>query len=309
MKRAIDHGMTRKERLWKFVTLESENSWKLLYYPGRWILLILTMVPTIYALFLALHSYNLAKPAARTFVFLGNFVRVFQDSRFLSAFSITAMFTVASLAIEMVLGMLIAFCMSRKIVAKKIVQIIIILPMITTPVVVGLIWKMFYDAQFGTLGYYYNMVTGGVLNVLGSSKTALWGLIAADVWEWTPYVALILLSGIQALPHDPYEAVLVDGATGLQTFWHITLPLLRPVIGIAVMFRFMDLFKWMDTIYIMTGGGPGTSTETLSYYAYANNFKFLEVGYAAALCLVMLVCVLIICNTIGKKVLFKGGES
>lgn len=119
-------------------------------------------------------------------------------------------------------------------------------------------------------------------------------------------MALILLAGMQALPAEPYEAVQVDGANGFQTFRYLTLPLLKPSISVAVMFRFMDLFKWMDTIYIMTGGGPGTSTETLSYYAYTTNFKFLEVGYAAAMCLVMLVIVLIICNTIGKKVLLKG---
>ncbi len=141
--------------------------------------------------------------------------------------------------------------------------------------------------------------------VLGSSSTSLLGLIIVDIWEWTPYVALICCPGIQSLPTEPYEAALVDGASGLQTFLYVTLPLLQPAIAVAVVFRFMDLFKWMDTVYIMTGGGPGTSTETLSYYAYTANFKFLEVGYAAALCIVMLICILIICNTIGKKVLLK----
>ena len=120
-----------------------------------------------------------------------------------------------------------------------------------------------------------------------------------------PYVALILLAGMQSLPMEPYEAARVDGASGWQAFRYLTLPLLRPSISVACMFRFMELFKWMDTVYIMTGGGPGTSTETLSYYAYKNNFKFLEVGYSAAMCLVMLVMVLIVCNTIGKKILLK----
>lgn len=303
----MERRLSSKEYgLSRLVSLESENSWKLLLYPGRWILLILTMLPTLYALYLSMHQYNLARADRIAFVFLNNFWKVLTDTRFWNAFGVTSFFTLVSLAIEMVIGMLLALSLSRKIVAKRVVQIIILLPMITTPVVVGLIWKMFFDAQFGMLSYYYSLVTGDALNVLGSSSTALWGLIIADVWEWTPYVTLILLSGIQSLPQEPFEAVRVDGATGMQTFWHLTLPLLRPVIGIAVMFRFMELFKWMDTIYIMTGGGPGASTETLSYYAYAVNFKFLEVGYAAALCLVMLICVLIICNTIGIRVLARG---
>lgn len=300
-----EEGMKWKRKVKRFVTMESENSWKLLFYPGRWILLILTLVPTIYALYLSFFNYNLAKANRREFVFLDNFVKVLKDGRFWSAFSVTAKFTIISLILEVVLGMLIAICMTKKIAGKELVQIIIILPMIMTPVVVGLIWKMFYDTEFGIISYYFEMLTGRTLNILGSSGSAIWGLILVDVWEWTPYVALILLAGLQSLPMEPYEAVQVDGASGWQTFRYLTLPLLKPSISVAVMFRFMELFKWMDTVYIMTGGGPGTSTETLSYYAYRTNFKFLEVGYAAALCLVMLVVVLIICNTIGKKVLLK----
>lgn len=297
-----------KHKAKKFITLESESSWKLLFYPGRWILLLLTLVPTLYALYLSFFSYNLAKPTRREFVLLGNFLEVFKDKRFWSAFLVTTEFTVISLILEMILGMFIAICMTKKILGKELVQVIIILPMIMTPVVVGLIWKMFYDTEFGLISYYFNLLTGGTLNVLGSSESALLGLILVDVWEWTPYVALILLAGMQSLPMEPYEAVQVDGASAWQTFRYLTLPLLKPSISVAVMFRFMELFKWMDTVYIMTGGGPGTSTETLSYYAYRTNFKFLEVGYAAAMCLVMLVAVLVICNTIGKRVLLKGDE-
>lgn len=289
----------------KFVTLESPNSWKMLLYPGQWILLVLTIVPTLYTVWLSLQSYNLAKVNQKSFVFLQNFIDVIRDPRFWADFGVTAKFCILSLILEVILGMLLAMSLSKKIFAKGFVQIIIILPMIMTPVVIGLIWKMFYDAEFGMLSYYFNLLFGSKLNMLGSSSTSLWGLIIVDVWEWTPFVTLILLSGIQSLPTAPYEAALVDGASGFQTFRYITLPLLQPAIAVAVVFRFMELFKWMDTIYIMTGGGPGTSTETLNYYTYMNNFKFLEVGYASALCIVMLICVLLICNTIGKKMLLK----
>jgi len=302
---SCQNNLTVANKITKFVTLESNNSWKLLYYPGKWILMIITVVPTLFALWLSFQNYNLAQVNQRSFVFLQNFVDIFKDERFLSDFCVSAIFTICSLTAEVIFGMLIALGLSKKIIAKGLAQIIIILPMIMTPVVVGLVWKMSYDVEFGTLNYYFNYLFGFKLNMLGSSSTSLLGLIIVDIWEWTPFVTLILLSGIQSLPVEPFEAATVDGANSLQTFRYITLPLLQPAIAIAVLFRFMDLFKWMDTVYIMTGGGPGTSTETLSYYAYTTDFKFLEVGYAAALCIIMLICILVICNTIGKKVLLK----
>lgn len=298
-----------KKASWKkLITLESEDSWKLLFYPGRIILFVITMVPTIYALILSFQKYNLAKAAERKFVFLQNYIDVFQDERFWNAFGNTALFTIISLIIEIILGMLLAQCLAKKIAGKGLAQICILLPMITTPVVVGLVWKMFYDPQFGTLNYFLGMLGNMSQDLLSNKTTALLAIALVDIWEWTPYVTLILLSGIQSLPTEPYEAVSVDGANTWQTFRYLTLPLLRPVISVAVVFRFMDLFKWMDTIYVMTNGGPGISTETLSYYAYTQNFKFLEVGYSAAMCIIMLAAVLIICNSIGKKILLKGDE-
>ena len=285
----------------KFVTLESDNSWKFLYYPGQIILLIITMVPTIYALILSLQKYNLAKPQERHFSFLGNYWDVLMNYRFWNSFKVTGIFTITSLVVEVALGMVLAVCLSKRIFGKGIAQILILIPMITTPVVVGLVWKMFYDPQFGTLNYFLSILGIESIDLLSGKGTALIALIIVDIWEWTPYVTLILLSGIQSLPSEPYEAIRVDGATSWQTFRYLTLPLLKPVISIAVVFRFMDLFKWMDTVYVISNGGPGISTETMSYYAYTNNFKFLEVGFSAAMCIIMLIIILVICNTVGKR--------
>lgn len=290
-------------RFKRFITLESDSSWKLLYYPGQIILLIITMVPTIYALILSFQKYNLAKPQERHFSLFGNYIDVLTNYRFWNSFKVTGIFTVTSLVIEILVGMLLAVCLSKKILGKGIAQILILIPMITTPVVVGLVWKMFYDPQFGTLNYFLSFLGVGTIDLLSGKGTALLALIIVDIWEWTPYVTLILLSGIQSLPSEPYEAIRVDGASGWQTFRFLTLPLLKPVISIAIVFRFMDLFKWMDTVYVISNGGPGISTETMSYYAYTNNFKFLEVGFSAAMCIIMLVVILVICNTVGKRVM------
>ena len=295
---------TKKKKVKKFLTLESDNSWKLLYYPGRYILLILTIVPTFLALGLSMFSYNLAKPKQTHFIFLKNYLDVLTDKRFWNSFRVTLIFTVVSLAVEMIIGMAVALCMMKRIVGKNIVMILMLLPMMVTPVVVGLIWKMFYDPSFGTLTYYFKQLTGKSLNMLGDSSVALLALIIVDIWEWTPYVALILYSGLSAMPVEPFEAAAVDGADSFQIFRYITVPLLKNSIIISAVFRFMDLFKWMDTIYIMTGGGPGTSTETMSYYAYMNNFKFLNVGYASAICIIMLAIILTISNTFGKRIFF-----
>jgi multiple sugar transport system permease protein len=269
---------------------------------------VITIVPTLYALFLSLQSYNLAKPNERHFNFFLNYVKIFSDRRFWNGFAKTAIFVAVSLCIELVLGMLLAASLTKTIMLKSFVQICILIPMITTPVVVGLVWKMFYNVQFGMLNHFFSFLGMGSIDMVGNNKLALLSLIIIDVWEWTPYVTLILLAGLQSLPIEPYEAAIVDGAGSLAIFRWITLPLLMPVLSVAVVFRFMDLFKWMDTIYVVTFGGPGFETETLSYYAYLNTFKFVDVGYGSALCIFMLIVILIICNNVGRKILMKGRE-
>jgi multiple sugar transport system permease protein len=145
--------------------------------------------------------------------------------------------------------------------------------------------------------------------MLGDSNLSLLALIIIDIWEWTPYVTLIVLAGLQSLPVEPFESAMVDGATPAAVFRWITLPLLGPVLSVAVVFRFMDLFKWMDTIYVVTGGGPGVASETLSFYAYINTFKFLDVGYGSALTILMLIMIISVCNNIGKRLFLKGMEN
>jgi multiple sugar transport system permease protein len=237
-----------------------------------------------------------------------NYAKIFPDQRFWNGFSRTAIFTGVSLSVELILGMILAMNLTKSVFFKGFVQVCILIPMITTPVVVGLVWKMFYDVQFGMLDYFLGLLGIAPIDMVGNSNLSLLSLIIIDIWEWTPYVTLILLAGIQSLPIEPYESAIVDGAGGLAIFRWITLPLLMPVLSVAVVFRFMDLFKWMDTIYVVTYGGPGFKTETLSYYAYTNTFKFLEIGYGSALCIFMLVVILVICNNVGKKILMKGRE-
>lgn len=140
---------------------------------------------------------------------------------------------------------------------------------------------------------------------LAHESTAIWALVVVDVWEWSPFVALVLLAGLQSLPNEPYEAAEVDGASKWQAFVHLTLPLMKPYIIIAIIFRFMDLFRWFDTIYVMTKGGPGTATETLNMFGYLTGFEFLNMGYAAVIGIIMLIIIIVVSQTIIKRVMIK----
>jgi multiple sugar transport system permease protein len=293
-------------RIKYIISLEDKNAWRLLLYPGIVFLFIITIAPTIYALVMSTLQYNLAKPGEIRFNFIFNYIKILVDRRFWNALGKTVTFTAVSLAIELVFGIALAMCLSKKIMLKSFIQICILIPMITTPVVVGLVWKMFYDVQFGMLAYFFNLLGLKPIDMLGDRSLSLLALIIIDIWEWTPYVTLIVLAGLQSLPAEPYEAAVVDGATPVGIFRWITLPLLGPVLSVAVLFRFMDLFKWMDTIYVVTGGGPGIASETLSFYAYITTFKFLEVGYGSALTILILIMIISVCNNVGKRLFLKG---
>ena len=164
-----------------------------------------------------------------------------------------------------------------------------------TPVVVGIIWRLMYNPDLGMLNYFLSWFGFSPVNWTGMPGTALPSVMMADIWEWTPFVALILLAGLQSLPREPYEAALVDGASSWQTFCYITFPLLSPAMLVVLLIRVMDSFKTFDLIFVLTQGGPGMSTEILNYYTYRYGFKFFHLGYASALSWVLLVVVTIIC--------------
>lgn len=172
--------------------------------------------------------------------------------------------------------------------------------------VVGIMWRLLYNPELGTLNYLLELFGFKPINWLGEPSLALPSVIMADVWEWTPFMALILLAGLQALPRDPFEAAIVDGASPLQLFKHVTLPLLQPTIMVAVLLRMMDAFKTFDLIFVLTKGGPGMSTEVLSYYTYRYGFKFFHIGQASALSYILLAIIIFITQVLMRYL--KAGE-
>ena len=289
-----------KNRLIHIFSLETKAAPKLLLLPIVIFLLSLTVFPLIYAILTSLQYYVLSDPLAKRFIWLQNYTKMLYDGRFWNSLVNTFHFIAVSLTLEMVLGIIMALLLARKFLGSGLAKTLLLLPTITTPVVVGLIWIMLYDPQFGLINYLLVELGFHPQAWLDSEKSAMWALIIVDVWEWTPFVALVLLAGLQSLPVEPYEAAMVDGASPFQRFIHLTLPLLKPYLIIAFLIRFMDAFRWFDTIYIMTKGGPGTATETVNMYGYLTGFNFLNMGYAATLGITMLVLITFISTLVVK---------
>jgi len=210
------------------------------------------------------------------------------DSRFYSAILHTAVLMAIAVPLEFVFGLLIALWINRQFTGRRLVLTIIMIPTMIAPVVVGMIWRFFLMPSFGVMTVYLNDL--GLFEettVFSQSLTAFGALVIIDIWEWTPFIMLIMLAGLSAMPRAPIEAATIDGATRWQILRHVQLPLLRPLIIIAVMLRAIDASKIFDTIYVLTGGGPGDATEVIATFAYRTNFLKWDLGYGAAICIVL----------------------
>lgn len=259
----------------------------LLVGPTVLVLLALSIYPLIHAVTISLHVSS--GGASRWS--LGNFVRLFSDRFFLSALGHTLVFAASALTIEFLLGLALAVLLSHQMRGRGLFRAALLVPMMLPTVVVGVVWRLMLNANFGAIN---GTLKGAGVNTTGltwtsSPRLAMFSIIAVDVWQWTPFMFLILLAGLQAIPQEPYEAALIDGSSGWQTFRHVTLPLLKPAILVALLLRTIDLLRVFDQVFILTEGGPGFATETISLYIYRTAFRFSDFGYAAAMSFVLLI--------------------
>ena len=221
-----------------------------------------------------------------------NYIALFSDPRFFNSVKLTLYFTILSVSVETVLGVAIALILNREFKGKNLAKGILLLPMVATPVAIGLAWTLFYEPTIGLGNYALQLLGLPASKWLASTTSVIPALAIVDIWEWTPMVTLIVLAGLAALPHDPYEAAMVDGANNWQVFRYITLPLLTPTILVAVVLRGIDAFKTFDIIYTMTSGGPGFASETLNIYAYNLGFGYFKFGAASSALVALLALVL-----------------
>lgn len=254
-------------------------------------LILIIVVPFFNALKFSFQDYNLARfSTIGDFVGLNNYRNlILHDRVFGKSVIRTFIFTLSVVSVELCLGMLVALILNRDFPFQRLVLTMFILPAMLAPVAVGLIWRFLLYPQVGLLTCLLNEF-GFFLEktVLGQGKFAFMVIIFVDIWEWTPFMGLIFLAGLKALPRDPFDAAKVDGASCFQTFRFVTLPLLTPLIFVALVFRFIEALKLFDTVFILTGGGPGDATEVMNLYIYRLNFLRWNLGYGATPAVVIL---------------------
>ncbi|NLJ80699.1 MAG: sugar ABC transporter permease [Firmicutes bacterium] len=274
---------------------------KFLQSPYAWLapalaaLFIITIVPTFFLFFTSLHHWELGFPwDERVFIGLKNFSHTLQNPLFRSALVRTLIYTVSAVTVQFILGFLIASFLSRRTLLWRGFLIgSLIIPMTVTPSIAGLIWRLYFNPTYGIVNYLL-----GFINLQPNwygYELALLSAVIVEVWQWTPFVTLILLAGLSALPRTPFEAAMVDGASRFQMLWNITLPLLRPIILIALLLRGMDALKMFDVIFSLTGGGPADATELISMLIYRTGFYHTGmVGRASAIAVFLLAAIILL---------------
>jgi multiple sugar transport system permease protein len=252
-------------------------------------LLALTMYPFLYSVYISFFRFKGGKPFE--FIYFDNFIRLLNDGQFWNSIKVVSTYTLCVVTLEVILGLGLALFFTQSLRLRGLWRSLVIVPMMLTPVVIGVIWRLMYDPNFGITALLLRSVGLPAIAWLSHGDTAFLAVVLVDVWNWTPFTFLIILAGLESLPIEPFEAARVDGASGLQVLRFITLPLLAPTLLVTLLIRSMDAMRIFDHIFIMTLGGPGSATEVASLYLYKTAFKFSDFGYAAAGLFVLMILI------------------
>ena len=250
--------------------------------------------PLVYTVILSTQSWNLMYRREPVFIGLENYIELVVDTRFHHALFISFFFMFVATGLEVVIGTLLAVVMDGVLRGRGILRGFLLLPMFLNPVAVGTIWKILYEPSLGPLNYFVQLLGGDKVNWLGSSNTALIAILISDIWQWSPFIFLLVLSALQGIPKTLIEAAEIDGAGKFMIFRKITIPMILGTVFVAALLRAMDAFRIFPKIYIMTGGGPGQATESASILVMKTAFRYFEVGYGASMTIVMLILLMIV---------------
>ncbi len=269
-------------------------------------LFVILVYPLGYSFWLSFHDWTL-----RTFrtgipyIGLENYISLLENKEFINSIATTATFMLGAITLEFLLGMGLALLMAHDLRGKRFYRSMILLPMMCTNVVVGLTWRLLYNYEYGSINYVLKVLNFPSVAWLSDTSVVMVAVILVDVWNTTSFVALLLLAGLQSLPEEPFEAARIDGASAWQRFQYLTLPLLRPTILVALLWRIIDTFRIFDVIYLLTAGGPARLTETVSIYVYRYGFQVFDLGFAAAasytMIFIMLIIALLLARMIGRS--------
>jgi multiple sugar transport system permease protein len=252
--------------------------------PALIVVIAVIVFPWVFTIWMSMHEWKVGTPTA--FVGLSNYLRLPNDPRFVEAVWHTLVYTVLSVILPLVLGTLAAVVFHQKFPLRGFLRGLFIMPMMATPVAIALVWTMMFHPQLGVLNYLLSLIGLPPQLWVFDPGTVIPSLVLVETWQWTPLVMLIVLGGLAALPTEPYESALIDGASFWQMFRYITLPLITPFLFIAAMIRMIDAVKSFDIIFAITQGGPGSASETINLYLYSVAFVYYDVGYASAIVVV-----------------------
>jgi len=281
------------------------NSWMRQMFSDRYAkfyMLVPTMVyflligifPLIFSFVLSFLNWDVAAGKPISFAGLGNYVELIGDLRFRQTLLNTVIFVVAAVSLEVIFGFGLALLLNRKLRGQSIFRVLLILPMMATPVAVGYTWRMLYHVTNGPINHILGLLHLPIMPWLSSGRTALMSIIITDVWQWTPFVFVILLAGLRSLPTEPFEAAAVDGASRIQTFFSLTLPMISSILFVVILLRLVEAIKIFDIIFVMTAGGPGITTESSTMYAKIVGLGQFRLGYGAAIAYVLMILSIIL---------------
>jgi multiple sugar transport system permease protein len=258
--------------------------------PALLLIVGLSIFPLVQSLTLSFQRWDL-QSKEHPFVGLQNYREAVLDPRVWMALQNTGIIVVAAVALEFLLGLALALLFAGDFRGKRIAMPVLMLPVMVVPIVVGLTWKMLWDNQYGAINQVLSWIAGHDVNILwlAHRDTALFAMVITDLWQWTPFMFLVLLAGLSSVNPELYEAAALDGAGWWQTLRDVSLPGIARVIAVAILFRALDAFKIFDFVFMFTQGGPGTSTESISWYVYQLGFKFFRLGYASAVSYLVLI--------------------
>jgi len=259
------------------------------------------LIPFFTAVYYSLQRYNLKMPHMKGFIWFDNYVRIFTDASFWNTIQVSLTYTLFTVVFELLLGLGIALLLAKRTWYNNILGVLLILPLMIAPAVASLMWKLMINPNFGVFNYFFSLV--GIENFKWASdpSTVIFTLVLVDMWVFTPFIMILLLAGLRALPRQPFEAAELDGVPGYYKFFRITLPMLFPYILTACLFRMLESIQQFDIIYALSQGGPGESSMVFQVSAYLTTFQYTNIGKAAAMMVVLWAIAYFLCHVFVKQ--------
>lgn len=267
--------------------------------PGLIVLVAIILFPLLFTIRVSFSDWDVARPGL-DWIGATNYARLIHDARFWQSFGRLSLMAVGSVLLQYLLGFGLALLVWREVRARRFFRVLFLIPMMTTPVIMSVIWRTMFHESLGPVNDLVRLLGFAPLPWLSNDSLAMTSIIIVEVWQWTPFMFLLLLAGLLSLPREPFLAASIDGAGPIRTFLRVTFPMMAPISIGAIIIRLIEASKILDSVYVITSGGPGTATETSSYYIFIRGLRDFQVGYAAALSFTYLVIMAIALTIIAK---------